>query len=48
MRKEEYNTDIHKNNSTYYNVAIYIDYENVTRILLKQYRNVIRDGFFEK
>lgn len=32
----------------FYNVALFIDYENVCKILLKQHTNVIRLGFFEK
>lgn len=32
----------------FYNVALFIDYENVSRTLLKQYQNIIRLGFFEK
>lgn len=32
----------------FYNVALFIDYENVCKILLKQYTNIIRLGFFEK
>lgn len=32
----------------FYNVALFIDYENVCKTLLKQYTNVIRLGFFEK
>lgn len=31
-----------------YNVALFIDYENVYKNLLEENRNVIRDGFFEK
>lgn len=31
-----------------YNVAIYIDYENVYKTLLFQYKNLLRLGFFEK
>lgn len=31
-----------------YNVAIYIDYENVYKTLLYQYKNLLRLGFFEK
>lgn len=31
-----------------YNVAIYIDYENVYKTLLYQYNNLLRLGFFEK
>lgn len=30
------------------NVAIFIDYENVCKTLIKQYNNVIRLGFFDK
>lgn len=30
-----------------YNVALFIDYENVYKNLLEENRNVIRDGFFE-
>lgn len=40
-----------ENRETYnkfYNVALFIDYENVCKILLKQYTNIIRLGFFEK
>lgn len=33
---------------TLYNVALFIDYENVYKNLLKENRNIIRDGFFEK
>lgn len=36
------------NHNKFYNVALFIDYENVCRTLLKQYTNVIREGFFEK
>jgi uncharacterized LabA/DUF88 family protein len=32
----------------FYNVALFIDYENVCKILIKQNTNVIRLGFFEK
>lgn len=32
----------------FYNVALFIDYENVCKILLSQYTNIIRLGFFEK
>lgn len=32
----------------FYNVAIFIDYENVHKTLIKKYQNVIRFGFFEK
>lgn len=32
----------------FYNAAMYIDYENVSRTLMRQYRNVISDGFFDK
>lgn len=32
----------------FYNAAMYIDYENVLRTLMRQYRNVISDGFFDK
>lgn len=32
----------------FYNVALFVDYENVCKILLKQHTNVIRLGFFEK
>lgn len=35
-------------NNHLYNVALFIDYENVYLNLLKENRNVIRDGFFEK
>lgn len=31
-----------------YNVALFIDYENVYKNLLEEKRNAIRDGFFEK
>lgn len=31
-----------------YNVAIYIDYENVYKTLLNQHKNLLRMGFFEK
>lgn len=31
-----------------YNVALFIDYENVYKNLLEEKRNTIRDGFFEK
>lgn len=34
--------------SKLYNVAIYIDYENVYKTLLYQYKNLLRLGFFEK
>lgn len=38
-----------KNNfNEFYNVALFVDYENVCKILLKQHTNVIRLGFFEK
>lgn len=30
-----------------YNVALFIDYENVYKNLLEEKRNAIRDGFFE-
>lgn len=33
--------------STFHNVAIYIDYENVYKILLKEHKNLIHMGFFE-
>ena len=32
----------------FYNVAIFIDYENVHKTLIKQHTNTIREGFFEK
>lgn len=32
----------------FYNIALFIDYENVCKALLKQQTNVIRMGFFEK
>lgn len=32
----------------FYNAALFIDYENICKILLKQHTNVIRLGFFEK
>jgi len=35
-------------NYNLYNVALFIDYENVYLNLLEENRNVIRDGFFEK
>ena len=35
-------------NKDLYNVALFIDYENVYRNLLEENRNVIREGFFEK
>ena len=44
--KDNENTPI--TNSHLYNVALFIDYENVYLNLLKENRNVIRDGFFEK
>lgn len=31
-----------------YNVALFIDYENVYKNLLEEKRNAVRDGFFEK
>ena len=37
-----------ENYNKFYNVALFIDYENVCKILLKQYTNIIRLGFFEK
>ena len=33
---------------TLYNVALFIDYENVYKNLLDNNHNTIRDGFFEK
>ena len=35
-------------NKDLYNVALFIDYENVYRNLLEENRNIIREGFFEK
>lgn len=32
----------------FYNVALFVDYENVCKTLIRQYKNVIRLGFFEK
>lgn len=32
----------------FYNVALFIDYENICKTLLKKHTNVIRLGFFEK
>ena len=32
----------------FYNVAVYIDYENVVKTLMACYANPIRDGFFDK
>lgn len=32
----------------FYNIAIFIDYENVHKTLLKKHTNTIREGFFEK
>lgn len=39
-----------KNNQSenFYNVAIFIDYENVHKTLINRYENAIRLGFFEK
>lgn len=36
------------NNVIMNNVAIYIDYENVYKSLAVQYKNLLREGFFEK
>lgn len=36
------------NHINFYNVAIFIDYENVHKTLLKTHTNTIREGFFEK
>lgn len=44
MEKKE----IKSANSNLYNVALFIDYENVYLNLLEEKRNAIRDGFFEK
>lgn len=40
--------ELSKVGSNLYNVALFIDYENVYLNLLEQNSNVIRDGFFEK
>lgn len=32
----------------FYNVALFVDYENVYKTLLKEYKNAIRLGFFDK
>lgn len=40
--------DLLKMSNNLYNVALFIDYENVYLNLLEENRNVIRDGFFEK
>lgn len=34
-------------NNEMYNVAIYIDYENIYKTLLKERKNLLREGFFE-
>ena len=34
-------------NNEMYNVAIYIDYENIYKTLLKEKKNLLREGFFE-
>jgi len=34
-------------NNEMHNVAIYIDYENIYKTLLKERRNLLREGFFE-
>jgi uncharacterized LabA/DUF88 family protein len=36
------------NTNKFYNVALFIDYENICKTLIKQHTNVIRLGFFEK
>lgn len=41
-------SDTKNNSNEFYNVALFIDYENVCKILLRQKTNVIRLGFFEK
>lgn len=45
MNKE---TENEINHNKFYNVALFIDYENICKTLIKQYTNVIRLGFFEK
>lgn len=45
--QNEENNNIFETNK-FYNVALFIDYENVSRTLLKQHQNIIRLGFFEK
>lgn len=40
-------SSINKDNH-FYNVGLFIDYENICKILLKKQQNVIRLGFFEK
>ena len=37
-----------KMDNEFNNVAIYIDYENVYKTLALQYKNLLREGFFEK
>ena len=32
----------------FYNVAVYIDYENVVKTLINNYKNPIHDGFFDR
>lgn len=44
----EYRPDKHGEESRFYNVALFIDYENVYKSLRKEYKNPIRMGFFEK
>lgn len=34
--------------NNFYNVALFIDYENVCKVLIRKYQNVIRLGFFDK
>ena len=36
------------NTNKFYNVALFIDYENICKTLIKKHTNVIRLGFFEK
>ena len=37
-----------KRHEDFYNVAVYIDYENVVKILMKDHANPIHDQFFDK
>lgn len=47
-KDNNFNANEESRYNEFYNVALFIDYENVCKTLLKQYTNVIREGFFEK
>lgn len=44
----EYQTEGSGEDARFYNVALFIDYENVYKSLRREYKNAIRMGFFEK